>query len=241
VHASRVFYSANFIISSEQFAADFFVLPIGGYDMVLGTDWMATLGPILWDFGRHILSFWRHGHRVRWLGVTSSGGPQLRASTVEVAREFLDLLLAEFEDVFTTPTGLPPQRSRDHRVHLLPGTTQVVVRPYRYPQLQKDELERQCQALEQQGLIRRSSSVFLAPVLLVKKADGTWCLCVDFRALNDPTVKDKFPILVVEELLDDLRGAKFFTKLDLRSGYHQVRMHPTDIEKTAFRTHEDLY
>jgi hypothetical protein len=119
VPASGVFRSANFIIGSEQFAVDFFVLPLGGYDMVLGTDWLATLGPILWDFGRHILSFWRHGHRVPWLGVTSSGGPQLRASTVEVAREFLDLLLAEFEDVFATPTGLPPQRSRDHRIHLL--------------------------------------------------------------------------------------------------------------------------
>jgi hypothetical protein len=117
----------------------------------------------------------------------------------------------------------------------------VAVRPYRYPQLQKDEPERQCSLLEQQGLIRRSTSAFSAPVLLVKKANDTWRLCVDYRALNDRTVKNKFPIPVVEELLDELRGAKFFTKLDLRSGYHQVRMHPSDIEKTAFRTHDDLY
>jgi hypothetical protein len=117
----------------------------------------------------------------------------------------------------------------------------VVVRPYRYPQLQKDELERQCSLLEQQGLIRRSTSAFSAPVILVKKADDTWCLCVDYRALNNCTVKNKFPIPVVEELLDELRGAKYFTKPDLRSGYHQVRMHPADIEKTVFRTHDDLY
>lgn len=137
---------------AQPFRSDVYVLPLGGYDMVLGTDWLAMLGPILWDFGCHTMSLWRSNRRVRWRGVAGPTSSQVHATH---GPDLLSLL-AEFSDVFATPMGLPPPRARDHFIHLLPDMGPVAVRPYRYPQMQKDEFERKCRALEAQGLIRLS-------------------------------------------------------------------------------------
>jgi hypothetical protein len=154
-----------------------------------------------------------------------------------VSTDLMEDLLQSFASLFDTPTGLTPPRDRQHLIHLIPRTAPVAVRPYRYAHLQKEELERQCAVMLTQGVIRPSSSAFSTPVLLVKKADDSWRFCVNYRTLNVKTIKDKFPIPVVEEL----RGASFFTKLNLHSGYHQVLMHPDDVEMTAFCTHQGLF
>jgi len=218
----------------ERFDVGLYVLPLDDYDVVLGCTWLKTLGPILWDFKCKSMAFQRHGHRVHWRDASATSPARVHAMG---QADLLALLLAEFAAVFDSPKQLPPSRRLDYRIHLLPATAPIAVRPYRYPQLLKDEIERQCEEMLRLGIIRPSTSAFSSPVLLVRKKDGTWRFCIDFRALNSKTVRDMFPIPVVDELLDELKGACFFTKLDLASSYHQVRMHPDDIHKTAFRTH----
>lgn len=153
----------------------------------------------------------------------------------------IDSLLQEFASVFEEPQGLPPQRDFDHSIPLLPGAKPVNLRPYRYNPAQKDEIERQVTEMLRQGVIQPSSSPFSSPVLLVLKKDLTWRFCIDYRHLNAITVKNRYPLPVIDELLDDLAGATIFTSLDLRAGYHQIRMRPEDEHKTAFKTHHGHY
>ncbi|GKB58353.1 reverse transcriptase, partial [Tanacetum coccineum] len=150
-------------------------------------------------------------------------------------------ILEEFEDVFALPTKLPPQRMHDHKIPPVPNTPPINIRHYKHLLSQKNAIEVMVKELMDSGVIRASHSSFSSPIVMVKKKDGTWRMCVEYRQLNKYTVKDKFPILVIEELMDELGGYVVFFKLDLRSGYHQIRMNKEDIGKTTFRTHEGHY
>lgn len=146
-------------------------------------------------------------------------------------------MLAQFEDIFNEPKDLPPIRGVEHQILLKEGSMPKQMYPYRYSHSSKDEIERIVQELLSTGVVRHSQSPFASPVLLVRKKDSTWRMCVDYRYLNSLTIKHDYPIPIIDELLDELHGAKWFSKLDLRSGYFQIRMRDGDVYKTAFKTH----
>eukprot|EP00253_Pinus_taeda_P017594 PITA_17594 len=143
----------------------------------------------------------------------------------------LQKVLDNNSKVFETPKGLPPIHDHDHAIHLILGSVPPNIRSYRYRYAQKSEIECMVAEMLEVGIIQTSQSSFFAPVVLVHKKDGSWHMCSDYRELNKLTIKDKFPIPVIDELLDELHGLIYFTKLDLRSGYHQIRMKAEDIPK----------
>ncbi|KAK1650839.1 hypothetical protein QYE76_068644 [Lolium multiflorum] len=199
---------AAITIDTESFLVDLHAIPLGGFDVVLGTRFLKTLG----------LSGCRFGTRtIGWSGH------------VLVLQAGLHTYMSARVELFSTASW-PRSRtsSPSPRVYRRHAPMTIIFTSFPGQMLAR-------------GLIRHSSSMFSSHVLLVRKHDGTWHFCIDFRGLNMVTIKDKFPIPVVDELLDELKGAQFFTKLDLRSGYHQVRMAPEDIHKMAFRTHEGLF
>jgi hypothetical protein len=136
---------------------------------------------------------------------------------------------------------MPPERKVEFAIELIPGTDPISKRAYRVYGPELVELKKQIDELLEKGYIRPSTSPWVAPVLFVEKKDGTKRMCIDYRSLNEVTIKDKYPLPRIEDLFDQLRGANVFSKIDLRSGYHQLRIRPSDIPKTSFITKYGLY
>ncbi|KAL0303885.1 UNVERIFIED_CONTAM: Retrovirus-related Pol polyprotein from transposon.6 [Sesamum radiatum] len=267
LQCSGVCLTVPLLLQSHRFVVSLFVIPIYGADVVLGVQWLRTLGSFVSDFSIPSMQFYLNDEFITLSGDPSStpqyaSFSQLRrfittnsvqsccllsiqpATLTPISSAIypdqyppdLHALLSRFESIFSIPKGLPPHRSLDHHIHLLPNQPPVNIKPYRYPHFQKDIMAALIADMLDQGIIQPSTSPFSSPVLLVKKKDGTWRFCADYRGLNAITVRDRFPIPTVDELLDELHGAAVFSKIDLRAGYHQIRVSPEDVYKTAFRT-----
>lgn len=254
-------------INDAIFQVPFMILPIHGADVVLGVQWLSTLGPFLSDYSIPCIQFFHNNKPVTISGANSPISTHasfsqftryLHTDTIASIHSIdvtpiqpsdhtdaipqgsrdpsIQNILNKFPTIFSQPKSLPPHRSQDHHIHLLPGSSPVNVKPYRYPHCHKETMTKMIKEMLENGTIRPSTSPFSSPVLLVRKKDGSWRFCVDYRALNAITIKDRFPIPTVDELLDELHGATHFSKLDLRSGYHQILLASEDTFKTAFRT-----
>jgi hypothetical protein len=153
---------------------------------------------------------------------------------IRIVCEYLDIFLEELP-------GMPPDRDIEFSIELLPGTAPISERAYRMDVKDLIELKKQIEELQEKSFIRPSSSPRGAPVLFVNKKDGSRRMCVDYRSLNEVTIKNKYPLPQIEDLFDQMRGATIFSKIDLRSGYHQLKIRTEDIPKTAFTTRYGLY
>ena len=160
--------------------------------------------------------------------VDTSLGQQLKPEDILVVQNFLDI----FPDDLPR---LPPDREREFAIDLIPGTTPISKAPYRMTPSELKELKVQLQELMDKGFIRPSFSPWGAPVLFVKKKDGSLRLCIDYRELNKVTIKNKYPLPRIDDLFDQLQRAYVFSNFDLRSGYHQLKINAEDIQKMTFR------
>jgi hypothetical protein len=157
-----------------------------------------------------------------------------QGSEVPVVIEFPDVFLEELP-------GMPPDRDIEFVIELKPGTAPIYKTPYRMATPELAELKEHVKELLEKGFTCPSSSPWGAPVIFVPKKDGTQRLCVDYRALNEVTVKNKYPLPRIDDMFDQFRGACVFSKIDLRSGYHQLKIRECDISKTTFVSRYGLY
>nr|AAO19383.1 putative polyprotein [Oryza sativa Japonica Group]ABF98353.1 retrotransposon protein, putative, Ty3-gypsy subclass [Oryza sativa Japonica Group] len=230
--------SVRIEIQGVPFLANLILLESKDLDVILGMDWLARYKGVIDCANRKVTLTSNEGQVVTVYALSSES---LRSRLNQITLEEIPIV-REYPDVFPDDLpGMPPKRGIEFRIDLVPGTTPIHKRPYRMAANELAEVKRQVDDLLQKGYIRPSSSPWGAPVIFVEKKDHTQRMCVDYRALNDVTIKNKYPLPRIDDLFDQLKGATVFSKIDLRSGYHQLRIKEEDIPKTAFTTRYGLF
>jgi len=241
VASNQIVHNAPLSLGSKTVPTTLILLPLEGMDIILGMDWMKRHGVMLDISSRAVeINSPTHGHSVLYLPHHQCNNScaytmkDIRLEDIPVVREYADVFPNDLP-------GMPPDRDIEFVIELQPGTAPISKRPYRMPPKELAELKIQLQELLDKGYIRPSASPWGCPALFVKKKDDSLRLCVDYRPLNAVTIKNKYPLPRIDVLFDQLAGAKIFSKIDLRSGYHQIKIRPCDIPKTAFSTRYGLY
>ncbi|GJY27980.1 putative reverse transcriptase domain-containing protein [Tanacetum coccineum] len=213
---------------------------LGSFDVIIGMDWLANHHAVIVcdekivriPYGDEVLIV--QGDRSVTKKETEDKSEEKRLEDVPTVRDFPEVFPEDLP-------GLPPTRQVEFQIDLVPGAAPVARAPYRLAPTELQELSTQLQELSDKGFIRPSSSPWGAPVLFVKKKDGSFRMCIDYHELNKLTVKNRYPLPRIDDLFDQLQGSRVYSKIDLRSGYHQPRVREEDIPKTAFRTRYGHY
>ncbi|GJU86937.1 putative reverse transcriptase domain-containing protein [Tanacetum coccineum] len=258
----------NFL--DHPFKIDLMPVELGSFDVIIGMDWLRRCHAVIVcdeklvqiPYGNETLTFCSNessnGRESRLTVISCSKAQEYMAKGCQVflaqistkkegdkseRKQIKDVpIIRDFPEVFTKNLpGLPPARPVEFQIDLIPGAAPVARAPYRLAPSEMKELSEQLQELSDKGFIRPSSSPWGAPVLFVKKKDGSFRMCIDYRELNKLTVKNRYPLPRIDDLFDQLQGSSIYSKIDLRSGYHQLRVREQDISKTAFRTRYGHY
>ncbi|GJT37035.1 putative reverse transcriptase domain-containing protein [Tanacetum coccineum] len=258
----------NFL--NHQFNINLMPVELGSFDAIIGMDWLAKYQAVIACAEKIVRIPWKnktliiHGDgstqgnvtRLNIISCTKTQKYMEKGFPIFLAhvttREIEDKsekkrlenvsIVRDFPEVFPEDLpGLPPTRQVEFQIDLVPGAAPVARAPYRLAPSEMKELSEQLKELSDKGFIRPSSSPWGAPVLFVKKKDGSFRMCIDYRELNKLTVKNRYPLPRIDDLFDQLQGSSVYSKIDLRSGYHQLRVREEDILKTAFRTRYGHY
>lgn len=257
INTDVVLRDCTIILQDKPFSIDLMHIPLGSFDAVIGMDWLSrhharilcdekTIHIPLHDetlivYGDlnktrygiisyiRVVKYMNEGCQAFMVHVTEDKSKERRLEDVPVVSEFPEVFPEDLP-------GLPPERQVEFQIELVPGAAPVAKAPYRLAPSELKELSEQLKEFSDKGFIRPSSLPWGAPFLFVKKKDGLFRMCIDYRELNKLTVKNRYPLPRIDDLFDQLQGSSVYSKINLRSGYHQLRVREEDILKTAFRT-----
>ncbi|GKD44955.1 putative reverse transcriptase domain-containing protein [Tanacetum coccineum] len=233
VSTNTVLKGCTLSLVNHIFKIDLMPIELGTFDIIIGMDWLVKHDAVI-VCGEKVVHIPYENKTLIVEG--NKGGSRLKKKSKEKRLEDV-LVIRDFPKVFLEELpGLPPPRQVEFRIDLVPGSAPVARAPYRLAPSEMKELSVQLKELLEKGFIRPSLSPWGAPVLFVKKKDGSFRMCIDYHELNKLTVKNCYPLSRIDDLFDQLQGSSVYSKIDLRSGYHQLRIKEEDIPITAFRT-----